>query len=81
MKVERYSVDIGGKPLIAEFTDLADQAHGSVIVRYGNTTILATVVMSAKKREGGDWFPLTVDYEERFYAAGKILGSRFMRRE
>ncbi len=74
-------MEIGGKKLIAEFNDLADQAHGSVMMRYGNTTILATTVMSNKKREGGDFFPLTVDYEERFYAAGQILGSRFMRRE
>ncbi len=81
MQKETYEVEIGGKKLIAEFNDLADQAHGSVMIRYGNTTILATAVMSNKKREGGDFFPLTVDYEERFYAAGQILGSRFMRRE
>jgi len=82
MHKESYEVEIGGKKLIAEFTDLADQAHGSVIMRYGNTTVLATAVMSAKKRDGGgDFFPLTVDFEERFYAAGQILGSRFMRRE
>ena len=81
MKKESYEVEVGGKKLIAEFTDLADQAHGSVIVRYGNTTVLATTVMSNKKRDGGDFFPLTVDFEERFYAAGQILGSRFMRRE
>lgn len=81
MRSEKYEVEIGGKKLIAEFTDLADQAHGSVMVRYGNTTVLATAVMSNKKREGGDFFPLTVDFEERFYAAGQILGSRFMRRE
>ncbi len=81
MKKESFEIEIGGKKLVAEFTDLADQADGSVIVRYGNTAILATAVMSHKKREGGDFFPLTVDYEERFYAAGQILGSRFMRRE
>ena len=81
MHKESYEMEIGGKKLIAEFTDLADQAHGSVLVRYGNTTVLATAVMSNKKREGGDFFPLTVDFEERFYAAGQILGSRFMRRE
>ncbi|OGZ09765.1 MAG: polyribonucleotide nucleotidyltransferase [Candidatus Lloydbacteria bacterium RIFCSPHIGHO2_02_FULL_50_13] len=81
MHTESYEVEIGGKKLIAEFTDLADQAHGSVIIRYGNTTVLATAVMSNRKREGGDFFPLTVDFEERFYAAGQILGSRFMRRE
>ena len=51
MHKESYEVEIGGKKLIAEFTDLADQAHGSVIMRYGNTTVLATAVMSAKKRD------------------------------
>lgn len=81
MKKETYEVEIGGKMLIAEFNDLADQADGSVLVRYGNTVILATAVMSNKKREGQEFFPLTVDYEERFYAAGQILGSRYMRRE
>jgi polyribonucleotide nucleotidyltransferase len=81
MKTESYEIEIGGKKLIAEFTDLADQAHGSVILKYGNTAILATAVMSSKAREGGDFFPLTVDFEERFYAAGQILGSRFLRRE
>jgi polyribonucleotide nucleotidyltransferase len=81
MHTESYETVIGGKPLIVQFTDLADQAHGSVIVRYGNTTVLATAVMSSKRREGGEFFPLTVDFEERFYATGQILGSRFMRRE
>lgn len=81
MKIKEYSIEIGGKPLIAQFTDLADQANGSVIVRYGNTTVLATAVMSAYEREGLGYFPLTVDYEEKFYAVGAILGSRFMRRE
>ncbi|MCH7561441.1 MAG: hypothetical protein IIC67_08790 [Thaumarchaeota archaeon] len=81
MKIKEYSIEIGGKPLIAQFTNLADQANGSVIVRYGNTAVLATAVMSAHEREGLGYFPLTVDYEEKFYAAGAILGSRFMRRE
>ena len=80
MTKKEFSVEIGSKPLIAQFTDLADQANGSCIVRYGNTTVLATAVMSKQTRDG-DWFPLTVDYEERFYAAGMILGSRFIRRE
>lgn len=80
MTKKEYSIEVGGKTLIAEFNDLADQAHGSVMVRYGGTVIMATAVMGAIK-EGGDFFPLTVDYEERFYATGKILGSRFMRRE
>ncbi len=79
MTKKEFTLELGGKTLTAEFTDLADQANGSVMVRYGNTTILATAVMGREK--DGDFFPLTVDYEERFYATGKILGSRFMRRE
>ncbi|MDB5224767.1 MAG: polyribonucleotide nucleotidyltransferase, polyribonucleotide nucleotidyltransferase [Candidatus Adlerbacteria bacterium] len=67
--------------MTAEFTDLAENADGSVILRYGNTAVLATAVMSSKTRDDIDYFPLTVDYEERFYAAGQILGSRFVRRE
>lgn len=74
-------MEVGGKKMIAEFTDLAEQASGSVILRYGNTAVLATAVMSSKTRDDIDYFPLTVDYEERFYAAGKILGSRFIKRE
>lgn len=81
MQSKKFETTIGGKPLIAEFTDLAEQANGSVILRYGNTAVLATAVMSEKTRDDIDYFPLTVDYEERFYAAGQILGSRFVRRE
>ena len=81
MILKEYSLEVGGKTLIAQFTDLADQAHGSVILRLGNTAVLATAVMSKHKKEGLSYFPLTVDYEEKFYAAGAILGSRFMRRE
>ena len=80
MKTKNYSIEIGGKVLTAEFNDLALQANGSVIVRYGNTVVLATAVIGKGEKEG-NFFPLTVDYEERFYASGKILGSRFMRRE
>ena len=79
MNKKEYSIEVGGKKLTAQFTDLADQANGSVMVRYGDTVILATAVMGEEKN--GDFFPLTVDYEERFYATGKILGSRFVRRE
>ena len=81
MKEKKFTIEVGGKALTAEFTDLADQANGSVLIRYGNTTALITATMSKGAKEGGDWFPLTVDYEERFYAAGEILGSRFIRRE
>ncbi|MBU4480497.1 polyribonucleotide nucleotidyltransferase [Patescibacteria group bacterium] len=81
MEKKEYSMEIGGQTMTAQFTDLADQANGSVILKYGDTTILATAVMSSLSREGTDWFPLTVDYEEKFYASGQILGSRFTRRE
>ena len=81
MKKKEYSVEIGGKILTAEFTDLAEQAHGSVILKYGETIVLATACMSRDSLAGLGFFNLTVDYMERFYAAGKILGSRFVRRE
>ncbi|KKT45296.1 MAG: Polyribonucleotide nucleotidyltransferase [Parcubacteria group bacterium GW2011_GWA2_44_15] len=81
MRKKEYSIEIGGKTLTAEFNDLAEQANGSVVMRYGNTVLLATAVMSKGEKTGTDFFPLTVDYEERFYAGGKILGSRFIRRE
>ncbi|MEK7134162.1 MAG: polyribonucleotide nucleotidyltransferase [Patescibacteria group bacterium] len=81
MQKKTFSVTIGGQEMIAEFNDLANQTNGSVLMRSGNTVILATAVMGRADREGMDYFPLTVDYEERFYAAGEILGSRFMRRE
>ena len=79
MTKKEYSIDFGGKTLTAEFSDLADQTNGAVMLRYGNTVILATAVMGGLR--DGDFFPLTVDYEERFYATGRILGSRFVRRE
>src|SRR3989344_3328303 len=81
MKTKEFSADVGGVKLAATISDLAEKASGSVILTYGNTSVLATAVMSSQKREGIDFFPLTVDYEEKFYAAGQILGSRFMRRE
>lgn len=81
METKRFSFEFAGRTLTAEFSPLAEQANGSALVRYGETVVFATAVMSAKAREGGDFFPLMVDYEEKFYAAGRILGSRFVRRE
>jgi len=81
MKTKEYSIEIGGRTMTAIFSDLADQAHGAVMLKYGETIVLATVVMTKDKQEGLDFFNLTVDYIEKFYAAGKILGSRFTRRE
>src|SRR3982751_1361348 len=80
MQKKEYSIEIDGKQLTAEFNDWADQANGSVLLRYGNSAVLATVVMGSKESTL-DYFPLSVEYEEKFYAAGAILGSRFMRRE
>jgi polyribonucleotide nucleotidyltransferase len=77
---QKFKLNLGGKELKVEISNLAEQASGSCFLRYGDTEILATVVMSKLEREE-DFFPLTVDYEERYYAAGKILGSRFIRRE
>lgn len=81
MQKKEYSVEIGGKTLTAIFTDLAEQAHGSVMLRYGETVVLATTCMSKDSQKGLGWFNLTVDYVEKFYASGKISGSRFMKRE
>ncbi|HEV7702500.1 MAG TPA: polyribonucleotide nucleotidyltransferase [Candidatus Paceibacterota bacterium] len=81
MQKKEYSVEVGGKTMTAVFTDLAEQAHGSVMLRYGETVVMATACMSKDSQKGLGWFNLTVDYMEKFYAAGKILGSRFVRRE
>lgn len=81
MEKKTYAVNVGGKELVAEFTDLTEQAHGSVILRYGETAILATAVMGEEERPGMPYFPLSVEFEEKHYAAGQILGSRFVRRE
>ena len=81
MQSKKFTTEVGGRTLTAEFSDLAHQANGSCLVTYGGTVVLATAVQNKSMREGVDFFPLTVDYEEKFYAAGMILGSRFMRRE
>ncbi len=81
MKVKKYQTEIAGRPLEVEFSDLAMHASGSVLVRYGKTVIFAAATISKEARTGIDYFPLSVNYEEKFYAAGQILGSRFMKRE
>ncbi len=81
MAVQRYETQIGGKTLTLETGKLALLASGSVTARYGDTIVLATVVANAEPRDGVDYFPLMVDYEERLYASGKISGSRFIKRE
>ncbi|OHA58864.1 MAG: polyribonucleotide nucleotidyltransferase [Candidatus Vogelbacteria bacterium RIFOXYD1_FULL_44_32] len=78
---KKFETEIGGAKLSATFSDLVDQASGAVMMQLGETVVLVTAVMSKDRREGIDFFPLVVDYEEKFYAAGRILGSRFMKRE
>src|SRR3989344_466124 len=80
-KVRQFKTEWAGKDLIIEIGKLASQADGAVTVRYGDTLILATAVMDSRERAGVDYLPLTVDYEEKFYAAGKIKGSRWVKRE
>jgi polyribonucleotide nucleotidyltransferase len=77
---EQFEREIGGKPLTLGTGQLAGLADGAVTVRYGDTLLLATACISDKPRAGIDFFPLTVDFEERLYAIGKIPGS-FFRRE
>lgn len=81
MEKKTYSIDIEGKTLTAQFTNLANQAHGSVLLGMGETVVLVTAVMSTRPAENMSYFPLSVEFEEKFYATGQILGSRFQRRE
>ncbi len=75
-----FKKEIDGQEFEVTIGHIADQANASVLVRQGETVVMVTVCMG-DDNHGKDFFPLTVDYEERYYAAGKILGSRFMRRE
>ena len=81
METKSFETTLNGKPLIVEFNGLAERANGSVFVKYGDTAIMANCVIAKKEIENADFFPLTVLYEEKYYAVGKILGSRFMKRE
>lgn len=78
--VHQFDLEFAGRPLRLEVGRLAEQANGAVLVQYGETVLLAAVTAAPSPREGIDFFPLTVDYEERMYAAGKIPGN-FFRRE
>ena len=78
--VHRVEMTLGGRTLSLETGRLAEQASGSVLARYGDTIVLAAATASPAPREGVDFFPLTVDVEERMYAAGKIPGG-FIKRE
>ena len=78
---QKFETEIGGKKLIVETGKFAGQTNGSCAVQYGDTLILATAVLKKEPKEGANFFPLLVDYEEKLYAAGKIKGSRFIKRE
>ncbi len=80
-KVRQFETEFCGRTLTIETGKIGLLADGAVTVRYGDTMVLGTAVMSNQPREGIDFFPLLIDYEERMYAAGKISGSRFVKRE
>jgi len=75
-----YQMELAGRPLVIETGKYAELAGGAVMVRYGDTVILSTATASAKPRDGIDFFPLSVDFEEKLYAVGKIPGG-FIKRE
>ncbi|MCL1828025.1 MAG: polyribonucleotide nucleotidyltransferase [Oscillospiraceae bacterium] len=77
---KRYEIDFAGRPLVLETGKLAELCSAAVLVKYGDTAVLVTVTASAKPRDGIDYFPLAVDFNEKLYAVGRIPGS-FMRRE
>lgn len=81
MGLKEITANIAGQEWKFETGKLAGQANGAVMARVGDTVVLATAVMSKGTRDGIDFFPLLVDYEERLYAAGKIKGSRWVKRE
>ena len=76
----KYSMDLAGRPLTLEVGKLAELANAAVLVTYGETTVLVTATAAPRPRDGIDFFPLSVDFEEKMYAVGRIPGS-FMRRE
>jgi len=80
MAYHKVEIEFNGQPLTLETGKMARQAHGATVITYGDTKVLCTAVSASKMREGQDFFPLTVNYQEKFYAAGKIPGS-FFRRE
>ncbi|MGD9846114.1 MAG: polyribonucleotide nucleotidyltransferase [Variibacter sp.] len=77
--INRVTLDWGGRPLVLETGKIARQADGAVLATYGETTVLATVVAAKKPKEGIDFLPLTCNYQEKTYAAGRIPGGFFKR--
>jgi polyribonucleotide nucleotidyltransferase len=80
-KVIKVETELCGRPLSLEVNRVGFRSTASVLARYGDTVVLGTVMVSDGQASGLDYFPLSIDYEERFYAAGKISGSRFIKRE
>ncbi|MGB9763290.1 MAG: polyribonucleotide nucleotidyltransferase [Minisyncoccia bacterium] len=78
---KEFKLEINNKTIEVELSNLTELANGSCLVKMGGTVVMANVVMGNQDRYDLDFFPLLVDYEEKFYAAGKIFGSRFIRRE
>jgi polyribonucleotide nucleotidyltransferase len=78
--IKKYTMDLGGRPLTLETGKLAELANASVLVQYGETVVLVAVTASPRPRDGIDFFPLSVDFEEKLYAVGRIPGG-FLRRE
>ena len=77
---KRYEIEYEGRPLVMETGKLAELCNSAVLVSYGETTVLVTCTASARPKDGVDYFPLSVDFNEKLYAVGRIPGS-FMRRE
>jgi polyribonucleotide nucleotidyltransferase len=77
--IHKETIDWGGRPLVIETGKIARQADGAVLVTYGETSVLATAVAARTPKMGIDFFPLTVNYQEKTYAAGKIPGGYFKR--
>jgi polyribonucleotide nucleotidyltransferase len=80
-KIIKVSADFCGRELSLEVGRVGFRTSASVLVRYGDTVVLGTAMVSPEAVHGMDYFPLSIDYEEKFYAAGKISGSRFIKRE
>jgi polyribonucleotide nucleotidyltransferase len=80
-QITKVETDFFGRKLSLEINRVGFRTSASVLVRYGDTVVLGTVMVSPKPIEGFDYFPMSIDYEERFYASGKISGSRFIKRE
>src|SRR4051794_20500565 len=79
MGVFEVSVDYGGRLLTLQTGKLAKQTDASVLAKYGDTMVLVTVVASKDLKEGQDFFPLTVDFQEKYYSAGRVPGGFFKR--